>query len=519
MGRSAVGRRGRGFVLAAAMASAALFGAPSGAWAVTVCGGGGCDYTSINTAVATEPSGTTFDVKQGVYMEDVTIPDTKFNDVLLGAQATNDARSRSGNNESEVVGGFNVLAAGTTIDGFTIRDNDGPGIATDFFDASYTILNNIIKNNVLGIKFETKFTQPSTVRQNLIKDNNTTGTSSGNGLLSSMSINNTTIDDNEFSGHNVRGINIFGTPNSQLTVTDNSDDAGGFEIQNAGSVEVSNNTITNVSNSAGSDALAFFNGTDTTINDNTISNPGDSGVILEQMANVTNEGNTITGADVAIEVAGGVAGLTITGDSLKNNNTGVRVSGSPSNASVEITGNTIVNNDNDGLLVEDGGHTGSVEFHFNRVVGNGGNSGVENQDTNDDVDAENNWWGCNAGPGVSGQGCDGVEGDVAFNPWLVLSIEANPTTIKKKTGTSDITASLLVNSDGNEPSGNNFPDGTTVTFAAKKKCKLSGPSSDNTQNGEAESEVKAKNDVGTCKAKAFLDNQKVKAIIDVVKNL
>jgi hypothetical protein len=60
----------------------------------------------------------------------------------------------------------------------------------------------------------------------------------------------------------------------------------------------------------------------------------------------------------------------------------VAVDSAPS-ASVEITGNTIVNN-GDGLVGQDGAHTSSVEFHFNRVVGNGGDSGVVNEDTNDE---------------------------------------------------------------------------------------------------------------------------------------
>jgi hypothetical protein len=143
---------------------------------------------------------------------------------------------------------------------------------------------------------------------------------------------------------------------------------------------------------------------------------------------------------------------------------------------------------------------------------------VVNQDSDDDVDAENNWWGCNEGPGVSDTGCDQESGDVSFSPWLVLSVDADSDTIVKKTGTTDVTASLLTNSDGNDPAGGDqFPDGTTITFATKGECKLTGPSSDGTQGGEAETTVKAKNETGKCKAKAFLDNEKAKAIIQVVK--
>ena len=79
---------------------------------------------------------------------------------------------------------------------------------------------------------------------------------------------------------------------------------------------------------------------------------------------------------------------------------------------------------------------GPVEAHFNRIVGNG--IGVNNDlDQPDLIDATNNWWGCNAGPGAlnsaGNPGCDKITGATAFgvdpglvdaDPWLVLSITA-----------------------------------------------------------------------------------------------
>jgi hypothetical protein len=81
------------------------------------------------------------------------------------------------------------------------------------------------------------------------------------------------------------------------------------------------------------------------------------------------------------------------------------------------------------------------------------------------ITAENNWWGCNAGPGQAG--CDALNGtgsaNIDANPWLVLGVSANPTTISVGQP-SLITASLGGNSNGQTPSGNTFPSGVSVAF-------------------------------------------------------
>ena len=65
------------------------------------------------------------------------------------------------------------------------------------------------------------------------------------------------------------------------------------------------------------------------------------------------------------------------------------------------------------------------------------------------VVAENNWWGCNFGPGVSGAaspGCsgatNGVSAGVDANPWLVLKLESLVSQVVPSGGTN-LTANLL----------------------------------------------------------------------------
>ena len=59
------------------------------------------------------------------------------------------------------------------------------------------------------------------------------------------------------------------------------------------------------------------------------------------------------------------------------------------------------------------------------------------------VTAENNWWGCNAGPGSAG--CDTVTGVADSNPWIVLAVNASPTSVQPG-GMSTVTADMSDNS-------------------------------------------------------------------------
>ena len=78
------------------------------------------------------------------------------------------------------------------------------------------------------------------------------------------------------------------------------------------------------------------------------------------------------------------------------------------------------------------GHSATgTQAHFNNFVSNP-NGFV--WDGTAAVNAENNWWGCNFGPGTGGVGCSGTPNGVGgtgaanvdANPWLTLSLMAMP---------------------------------------------------------------------------------------------
>ena len=109
------------------------------------------------------------------------------------------------------------------------------------------------------------------------------------------------------------------------------------------------------------------------------------------------------------------------------------------NQPVRLTSNTILNGAT-GVLVQS---NGSAEIHFNRIVGNSV-AGVNNA-TPGAVNAENNWWGCNFGPGATGAGCSGTAnaalGTVDASPWLTLTTTATPNSIPQG-GNSAVTSRL-----------------------------------------------------------------------------
>lgn len=94
----------------------------------------------------------------------------------------------------------------------------------------------------------------------------------------------------------------------------------------------------------------------------------------------------------------------------------------------------------------------AANLHCNRIVGNG--EGLSAAITIPVV-SENNWWGCNAGPGGVA-GCNGVAAGssaVDADPWLVLGLSATPSEILLDQG-AQIDADLRRNSAGVDVSAN-----------------------------------------------------------------
>jgi len=106
----------------------------------------------------------------------------------------------------------------------------------------------------------------------------------------------------------------------------------------------------------------------------------------------------------------------------------------------------------------------AINGSFNNFLGNSTGVSVDSG-----AGLENNWWGCNGGPGSAG--CDAAVGGADTSPWLVLTLDPPPTGTTPETclvyGDSAImTANLNVNSDGSTVGGpaNHVPDGGSVAW-------------------------------------------------------
>jgi hypothetical protein len=202
---------------------------------------------------------------------------------------------------------------------------------------------------------------------------------------------------------------------------------------------------------------------------------------------VTYSNNTVTGANIGFQW---LAGSNFAG-----------------NQPVKLTSNTIANGGT-GVLVQS---QGLANLSFNRIVGNTV-QGLNNVDGI--VTAENNWWGCNAGPGNAG--CDAVlngSGSTDFNPWLVLGISAAPSTITLG-GTSTVTADMTHNSDNLVPSATIFVPPTAVSFGAT--LGTMAPPAGTLSSGQAASTFTATS-AGNGSASATVDNETVSTPITIDK--
>jgi parallel beta-helix repeat protein len=234
----------------------------------------------------------------------------------------------------------------------------------------------------------------------------------------------------------------------------------------------------------------------------------------------TISGNTVRDAFEGILLSAGTA--TVSNNTITGNNIGVAViafAGGTVSAVGTLVSNNITNNGNGGLSFPGAGillenatgatTTAQATAHFNRIVGN--SVGLKNETTTT-VDATNNFWGSNAGPG--GAGSDTVSGPVTFNPWLVLQVTASPTTAVEGE-VVDVVADLTKNSAGADTSAlGHVPDGIPASFGATPGTIV--PATGFTAAGKAAAQFTAPNTAGTATVSATVDHQTSTATITVV---
>jgi hypothetical protein len=170
----------------------------------------------------------------------------------------------------------------------------------------------------------------------------------------------------------------------------------------------------------------------------------------------------------------------------------------------------------DGVLVSGASPwdvTGHVQIGDNRIVGTT-HLGVENK-ASGTVDAENNWWGCNAGPGA--QGCDGASSGVNAEDNITLGALVGPR--KKETGIIELPrgSSITLNPGEQAEVAAVLIDGEGIVLGASTKFVPVGfssslgsfsPSSSPFQNGWTRSFFTAGSTPGQGSIVVSFDNQR-----------
>lgn len=241
------------------------------------------------------------------------------------------------------------------------------------------------------------------------------------------------VEDGEFSSNGASGVYAANSTATSVEVTDNTVQDNGFDgvkVAASGTLTVETNTL------AGNVAAGLFAGSST-------------------VANATLFGNSISdngfdGANVAVSGT-----LNATGNLIYDNAAAGLYAGGTATASGVVAENGIGRNTGSGVVLNGGG----VAVHHNHIAGNG--AGVGNAGGGM-LGAENNWWGCNEGPGQPG--CDTTTGSVDADPWLVLELTVDPDTVAPG-GTSTLTGSVIMNSDGLDVSaGGHLPNIVEIVF-------------------------------------------------------
>lgn len=152
----------------------------------------------------------------------------------------------------------------------------------------------------------------------------------------------------------------------------------------------------------------------------------------------------------------------------------------------------------------------------NSFTGNTGGGGIFNG-SGIAVNAENNWWGCNFGPGATGTGCGGTansaSSNVDTNPWLTLRLGSILNEVPPGGG-ADLTASLLINSDNVDTTAiGGLSDSTQVLFAATLGSVT--PPSVTTSDGKASAIFVAGSVTGVASVSAAVDGQTVSITLNI----
>jgi hypothetical protein len=438
-----------------------------------------CAVKTLSQAVSLADAGGVVQVADGVFPHAVTINKSL---TLRGVQAGVDARTRTGSESA--IGNVSIGASNVIIDGFTFNGTRVQANTPDTSVLSGIVIENNIFSGYTSVGLPTYAAGNILVQQNLFTNAAASSepiqiksdTAHLGGCNGSQVLNNAFVDATNNGGADVN-FSCTGSASSSVTVSGN----------------------TTTGNSGGSSFVAFSGVTDgISVTGNSGTTTGSSIFFFGDVSGTAQiTGNMFTdGAGSAVSIHG----ADITSDPA---NTGT----------FTIIGNRFLDNSG-GISVASGalGTGAQVQAHFNEITVSGANA-VSNA-TSTTIDATNNWWGCNSGPNTTG--CGAISGPATTDPWLTLTISADPATISPQGYPNDssmINASLTINSDGVDTSGSGHVyDGTPITFETTNGTLAS--ESGTTTSGVASTTLTATNSPGSTDVSAALDAQTVSTTVN-----
>lgn len=468
------------------------------------------DFSSIQGAVDGVAASSTVLICAGTYEENVSVDKAL---TIRGAGAGTVVRPAidgpTCGSASICPGSSNVFlvqAGDVTIEDLLV-DGNNPGIGSD---GSIEARNGIITDHTLGPVFDNLDVNHVTVRNVYLRG---IYASSGD----TFDIDHNTVEHVSSDPGSIAIFNFGGAGSMTDNVVIDANDV--IAANHSRGTTMTGNTVTESGSGLHTDNAGDGGGATDVIAENSVSDCKTDGygvwVFVPYVAPSVHD-NTVGGCAVGLGAFGGsFSGPTVTPVFEHNDIDG---SGAPSNSpttgawldtttfswgetdtNVQLTSNTIRNFDEGLFLGEDGGAELSVVGHFNRIVGN---AAAVNSDAGAAGNLENNWWGCNAGPGNAG--CGTASGPADVDPRLVLGISASPPAIAGG-GSSTITADLTRNSDG-AIAGTQLPDGVSAAFATNYG---SIPTPQLTSAGQASSLLTAGPGPGGAHVSTTVDNQTV----------
>jgi hypothetical protein len=391
-------------------------------------------HATIQSAVGDAASGDTIVVCPSTYDENVS--DSGKSLTFLGSQQGVDARAPRSGAETIVDGGgtsaFSLSGTGSTLDGFELTG------ATNNVDTPAAFLSGVSEGvshtiftgdgngaTIIGTK--------ATFSQDLVAA--PAGSNPAGFFFASGGGSNSLVANNAFKGNlSDSAVNVadLGPTGDDITVSGNTMDAtsGGNFVVVGGTrgLHVTNNTVTGSASDGNSGIFLLGDDSGYTIDHNTITGIGDAS---------------------AVKLTGGF--------------------GYPDNGDGDISNNAIKNNFRGINVFEDS--DGTVTAHDNIIVGNTdaginlGDGAAGPDDATADVNATDNYFGCNGGPNASG--CDTTSdsgaGALDTTPYIVLNTSvANASVVAG--GTTTFTANLNHDSTGAAITGTVLDNVETATF-------------------------------------------------------